>query len=290
MRIEGYGRVDRDAPLSFSLDGKTYGGFSGDTLASALLANDVRLMGRSFKYHRPRGVLTAGSEEPNALVTIGDEPNLRAPMVELYDGLVAASQNCWPSLRYDLLSANDLGAPFLSAGFYYKTFMWPRAFWEKVYEPAIRRAAGLGALSGAPNADIYEKAFAFCDVLVIGAGPSGLIAALSAAEAGADVILCDEGPVFGGQLLSEDEEVGDLPGHVWAADMVDRLRAMDNVRLMQRTTVTGAYDQGTFGAVERVGVHLAEAPEGLPRECFWRIAAQRAVLTAGAIERPIAFA
>ncbi len=292
MRIAGKGLIDRDTPVHFRFDGVAHQGFAGDTLASALLAQGVRLMGRSFKYHRPRGVLTAGSEEPNALVTVGQgahaDPNVRATVQEIYDGLEAHPQNAWPSLRYDLLSLNDLAAPFLSAGFYYKTFMWPRAFWEKLYEPVIRRAAGLGALSGQPDPDAYEKAYAFCDLLVIGAGPAGLMAALTAAEAGADVILCDEDTRSGGRLLAEDEEVDGQPGHAWAQALTDRLRAMPNVRVMRRTTVTGVYDQGTYGALERVGQHLPHRAS-LPRACFWRIVAKRAVLASGAIERPVAF-
>ena len=195
MRVDGKGLIDRGRRVSFGFDGRRYTGFEGDTLASALLANGIRLMGRSFKYHRPRGVLSAGSEEPNALVTTGlgpaQEPNVRATVQELHEGLVARSQNAWPSLTFDLMGINDLAAPFLGAGFYYKTFMWPKAFWERVYEPIIRRAAGLGALSGEANTDKYEKAHAHCDLLVIGAGPAGLMAALTGARAGLDVILCD---------------------------------------------------------------------------------------------------
>lgn len=293
MRISGKGRIDRSRPVSFRFDGNRYEGFEGDTVASALLASGVRLMGRSFKYHRPRGVLTAGSEEPNALITTGRgagrTPNVRATMQEAYTGLEARSQNAWPSLDFDVLAVNDLASPFLGAGFYYKTFMWPRRFWEAVYEPAIRRAAGLGALSGAHNPDRYERAFAFCDLLVIGAGPTGLMAALTAAEAGADVILADEDFLPGGRLNAETVEVDGKPGHTWAAEVVARLRSMDNVRVMTRTTVTGVYDGGTYGALERVNLHHGERPEAAPLECFWRIVARRAVLAAGALERPIAF-
>ena len=292
MRIKGKGLIDRARSVSFEFDGTRMAGYQGDTLASALIANDVRLVGRSFKYHRPRGILTAGSEEPNALVTIGSgpatDPNVRATTQELIEGLSARSQNRWPSLRFDLLSVNDLVSPFLGAGFYYKTFMWPRGFWEKVYEPIIRRAAGLGALSEENNADIYEKAYAFCDVLVIGAGPSGLMAALTAARAGLDVILADEDSLMGGRLLAETHQIAGMTGSDWAAHVVAELEGMDNVRLMNRTTVTGAYDQGTFAALERVG-HHCERAEGLPRECFWRIVAKRSILCAGALERPIAF-
>jgi len=293
MRIEGRGLIDRSERLGFRFDGRELEGFAGDTLASALLANGVRLVGRSFKYHRPRGVFTAGSEEPNALVTLGrgakQVPNVRATVQEVFAGLEARSQNCWPSVGVDLLSVNDLFAPFLGAGFYYKTFMWPRAFWEKLYEPAIRRAAGLGALSGETNDEAYEKAFAFCDVLVIGSGPAGLVAALGAARAGADVILAEEDSRMGGRLLAETEEIDGRPGHLWAGEVLAELAAMKNVRLMTRTAVVGAYDGGTYGALERVGLHRGAAPVELPRECFWRIAAKRAVLAAGALERPIAF-
>ena len=293
MRVEGKGRVDRSAPVRFRFDGQEYQGFKGDTLASALLANGVKLFGRSFKYHRPRGVLTAGSEEPNALVEIIEErqqtPNVRATMQEIYDGMEAKSQNRWPSLKYDLLSMNDLAAPFLSAGFYYKTFMWPRAFWERIYEPLIRRAAGLGSLSGRHDEADYERAFAFCDLLVIGAGPAGLAAALQAGRAGADVILADENAEMGGRLLLDSTELNGKPAAEWLRETLAELAAMPNVRLMTRTTVTGAYDGGTYGALERVGLHAAAKPD-LPRECFWRIAAGQAVLAAGAQERLIAFA
>ncbi|WP_170475984.1 sarcosine oxidase subunit alpha family protein [Ruegeria arenilitoris] len=293
MRIDGKGLIDRNSPIEFEFDGVSYSGYQGDTLASALLANEQRLMGRSFKYHRPRGVLTAGSEEPNALVTVGQggtqEPNVRATMQEIYSGLSARSQNRWPSLNFDLLSVNNLAAPFLGAGFYYKTFMWPKSFWEKLYEPIIRRAAGLGALSGQNNSDKYESAYAFCDILVIGAGPTGLMAALIAGRAGADVILADENTLMGGRLLAETDAVDGKAGHIWVDEVLDELRAMDNVRLMTRTTVSGAYDQGTFSALERVLHHTNDRPDGAPLETYWRISAKRSILAAGALERPIAF-
>lgn len=291
MRVAGKGLIDRDRPVRFTFDGKTVEGFQGDTVASALIANDIRLVGRSFKYHRPRGIVTAGSDEPNALITTGQgahqAPNTRATVQEIYEGLVTKSQNRWPSLRYDLLSCNDAFAPFLAAGFYYKTFMWPRAFWERVYEPIIRRAAGLGALSGVASEDSNEKAFAHTDLLIIGAGPTGLMAALTAGEAGADVLLVTEDTRLGGQLLSECEAIDGLSGSDWADGIAARLNDMPNVRIMTRTTLTGAYDSGTYGALERVACHVAAS--GVPKLCFWRIVAKRAILATGALERPIAF-
>jgi len=293
VRIAGKGLINREKTLNFKFDGLSYKGFEGDTVASALLASGKKIFGRSFKYHRPRGVLTAGSEEPNALITVGQgafqDPNVRATTQEVFEGLITKSQNNWPNLQYDILSVNDLFSNFLGAGFYYKTFMWPKSFWEKIYEPFIRRAAGLGALSGLHNSDTYEKAYAFCDLLIIGGGPSGLMAAKIAAEAGLDVILAEQEPIFGGRLNSETEKVDGIPGSDWAAKIIEELKALDNVRLYLRTTVTGVYDQGTFAAVERVGHHLPDRGSDRPLECFWRIVAKNSILAAGAIERGIAF-
>jgi len=201
------GRIERARALRFQFDGREYSGFAGDTLASALLANGVHLVGRSFKYHRPRGILSAGPEEPNALVAIRRDaaritPNLRATEVELYDGLEAYSQNRWPSLALDTGAVSGLLAPLIPAGFYYKTFMWPRGAWHRLYEPRIRAAAGLGRAPDRPDPDTYCNRFAHCDVLVVGSGPAGLAAARAAASSGARVILCDEQPQLGGSLLS----------------------------------------------------------------------------------------
>src|SRR5215472_6922694 len=207
----------------------------------------------------------------------------------MYDGLEAASQNRWPSLRFDLLSVNSLLASALAAGFYYKTFMWPAGFWERVYEPLIRRAAGLGRVAEMADPDAYEQAFAFCDVLIIGGGPTGLAAAHTAGRAGVRVILCEQDFAFGGRLLSDDREIAGAPGEVWAQNIVDELQENPDVRLMPRTCVFGVYDGGTYGAVERVADHLTEPPPHQPRQRLWRIVAKRAVVAAGAIERPLVF-
>lgn len=291
-RLDG-GLIDRSETYSFRFDSQYYKGHKGDTLASALLANGVRLMGRSFKYHRPRGPMTAGSEEPNAIVELREgarkEPNTRATTAELYDGLRANSQNRWPSLKFDAMQVNDLLSNFFAAGFYYKTFMWPAAFWEKVYEPIIRHAAGLGSLSLQDDPDGYDKGFLHCDVLIIGGGPAGLAAALTAGASGARVILCDEDFLIGGRLNLETYAVGGMSGAAWAAETVARLQVMPNVRVMPRTTVIGAFDHGIYGAVERVSDHLAVPEDGKPRQILWRITSKRALLCAGATERPIVF-
>ncbi|WP_372572073.1 sarcosine oxidase subunit alpha family protein [Ruegeria jejuensis] len=291
-RLSG-GQIDRNTTLNFKFDNRSYSAHPGDTLASALLANNVRLIGRSFKYHRPRGLLTAGSEEPNGIVELRSgnrqEPNTRATTIEMFDGLEARSQNRWPSLKFDALAINDRFSNFLTAGFYYKTFMWPAAFWEKLYEPMIRRAAGLGSLSMQEDPDEYDKGFRHCDLLIIGAGPAGLMAALTAGRAGADVILADEDFALGGRLNSESFALNDSAASDWAAQAVAELSSLPNVRLMARTTVIGAFDHGIYGAVERTGDHLASLPAGKPRQILWRIYTKRSLLCAGATERPIAF-
>ncbi|MEK0082998.1 sarcosine oxidase subunit alpha [Benzoatithermus flavus] len=295
FRLATGGRVDRKSRVRFTFDGHSYEGFAGDTLASALLANGIHLVGRSFKYHRPRGILAAGADEPNALVGVGrDEahytPNLRATQVELYDGLVAESQNRWPSLAFDAGAVNDLLTPFIPAGFYYKTFMWPAGAWKRFYEPKIRAAAGLGRAPTAADADRYAHRFAHCDVLVVGAGPAGLAAALAAAESGAKVILCDEQAEPGGSLLADGETTIDgKPGAAWVEEMVTALAQRSNVRLLTRTTAFGYFPHNLIGLAERVTDHLASPPPHLPRERLWQVRAKEVVLAAGSIERPLVF-
>ncbi len=292
-RLPAGGAVERAAVLGFTFDGKPMSGLAGDTLASALLANGRMLVGRGFKYHRPRGILTAGSSEPNALVTIGrggrTEPNTRATTQELYDGLEAVSQNRWPSLDHDIGAVNGLLAPFLGAGFYYKTFMWPKGFWEKVYEPVIRRAAGLGKASHEADPDSYDKSWAHCDLLVIGAGPAGLAAAISAARNGARVVIVDEGAALGGSLLAETARIGGEPAPAFARGLAGELAALPNARVLTRTTVFGWYDSNVFGAVERVRKHVAAPDPRRPVERLWRIVAKAAIMATGAEERPLVF-
>jgi sarcosine oxidase subunit alpha len=293
FRISGAGRFSHAKTARFTFDDKPYSGIEGDTLASALLANGVHLVGRSFKYHRPRGILTSGSEDPNALVELRSgarrEPNTKATTIELYDGLEAKSQNRFPSLRLDLMAVNGLLSPVFSAGFYYKTFMWPASFWEKLYEPMIRRAAGLGSAAMEGDPDTYDKANAFCDVLVVGSGAAGLMAALAAARSGARVILADESFTFGGRLLAENRSIDGKSSVEWAKTAVAELSALPNVRLLPRTTVFGAYDGGTYGAVERVSDHMIQPAAGQPRQRLWRIVAKQVVVAQGATERPIVF-
>ncbi|MCC9626061.1 sarcosine oxidase subunit alpha family protein [Thalassospira sp. MA62] len=295
FRMDGGTLIDRNDVRTFTFNGEKLTGFGGDTVASALLANGKQLVGRSFKYHRPRGILTAGAAEPNALLTIGRDgrrdPNTRATMAELFDGLEARSQNCWPNVEFDIGAINGMFGLFLAAGFYYKTFMWPAAFWEKVYEPIIRKAAGLGRASYDPDPGMYEKCWAHCDLLVIGAGPAGLGAALTAGRAGARVMIIDEGAQLGGGMIAEGGHFAGRPADVVLGDVVGELTAMPNVDIKSRTTVFGAYDDNVFAGVERVQKHLSERDINPNRamERVWRIVAKQTILATGAEERPIVF-
>jgi sarcosine oxidase subunit alpha len=290
-RLSG-GLINKDHEIRFTFNGELMKGFSGDTLGSALLANNKKLVARSFKYHRPRGIFSAGSEEPNALVTLltegTSEPNTRATVVELFEGLQAKSQNHKGSLSFDLMRLNDFLSPFLSAGFYYKTFMWPKKFWEKLYEPIIRAAAGLGQLEIKADPSFYDKGFLHCDLLVIGAGAAGLIAASEASNNGLKVMLCDEDFLIGGRLNSDEERIGGESSVIWAKKKLKELEKNRNVRIMSRTTIYGAFDHGVFGALERKTDHLRES-NGKPRQILWKVYSKRSLLCAGASERGISF-
>ncbi len=285
-------------PIRFVFDGVAYQGREGDTLATALLANGVHLVGRSYKYHRPRGILSAGPEEPNALVAVHRgpgrmTPNLRATQVELYEGLEATSQNRWPSLALDVGVVNDLASRFFSAGFYYKTFMGPKAagtaLWTKVFEPIVRQAAGLGERPHDPDPDRYAQFHAHCDVLVCGGGPAGIAAALVAGRAGKDVILCDEQAAFGGSLLHETTALIDgKPARDWLADALSDLAGRTNVRLLARTQAFGYYAQNFVALSERVADHRPAGSSAV-RERLWQVRANKVVIATGAIERPLVF-
>ncbi len=295
FRLPGGGRVDRNTQVAFSFNGSRYFGHEGDTLASALLANGVHLVGRSFKYHRPRGILGSGAEEPNALVQLGKgartDPNMRATTVELFEGLRAKSQNSWPALRFDVRAINDRLSCLLPAGFYYKTFMRPARLWM-FYEKQIRKAAGLGRAPTESDPDRYDQQHAHCDVLVIGAGPAGIAAAAAAGATGARVILADEQAEFGGALLAEagrQVRIGDGPPQVWLETARERLSGMAEVRILPRTTAFGYFADNYIGLLERVGDHLPEAG-GKVRQRLWKVRAKQVVLATGAIERPLVFA
>ena len=286
-RLKNGGVVDRGRPLSFSFDGKRLQGLAGDTLASALLANGVRVVARSFKYHRPRGIMSAGLEESSALVTIGSgaaaTPNTLATTEELVDGLDVHSQHRWPSLQFDLGAINQLFAKLFSAGFYYKTFMGPGKSPKSwlFYEHFIRRAAGLGAASRAPDPDRYESCEAFCDLLVVGAGAAGLEAARVAADAGLDVILVERDFRLGGAMLAETEPVEQAAPQAWIDARERLLSAAPHVRILRRTQAFGLYDNGAVGLVQRLSQGAAA------RERMWVVRTKRIVIAAGAMERPI---
>jgi sarcosine oxidase, subunit alpha len=293
-RLAEGGRIDRARRLRFSFDGRALEGCAGDTLASALLANGIHLVGRSLKYHRPRGILTAGAEEPNAIIAVGEgaryTPNLRATQVELYDGLIAVSQNRFPSLAFDLGAIAEAAAPLLPAGFYYKTFIWPRTAWHKLYEPAIRAMAGLGRAPMAADEARYASRFAHCDVLIVGGGPAGIAAAVAAAEAGGRVILCDEQAELGGSLLpAPDEMIEGRPSAAWLAETLTALACNTRVKLLPRTTTFGYFADNFLGLVERITDHLAAPDPNLPRERLWQVRAREVVLATGALERPLVF-
>ncbi|MEM7774338.1 MAG: sarcosine oxidase subunit alpha family protein [Pseudomonadota bacterium] len=290
--------VNGAAPVSFRFNGRRYSGFAGDTLASALLANGVHMIARSFKYHRPRGILGSGSDDPAALVQVGADPartvpNVRATELEIYDGLEAFSQNCWPSLAFDVGSVNDAFGRFLPAGFYYKTFMGPPGNWM-MFEGLIRRAAGLGKSPTAPDPDRYEHVNRHCDVLVIGAGPAGLTAARTAAASGARVILAEETPELGGRLLSIEPSSRRMDGQSiadWLQGVETGLTHLPDVTVLKRTCAFGYYGENWVALVESLQDHVPEHARraDLPRHRVWRVRAAQVVLATGAIERPLVF-
>ena len=293
-RLQSGGLIDRSRRIRFKFNGKDYSGHPGDSLAAALLAQGVRCFGRSFKYHRPRGVVGAGAEEPNALVQVGEgalsTPNLRATQVELYEGLIARTVNGWPSLAFDVGAINNRLSRLLPAGFYYKTFMWPRSAWMR-YEHYIRRAAGLGHAPSLPDTDRYDKRHVHCDVFIAGGGPAGLVAALGAARAGARVLLVDEQAQLGGSLLFSPAVIGGQTGLDWVSELEAELRSFPQVTILSRSTVTGYYDHNFLVVNERRTDHIgpSQASSKRVRERLWRIRAKQVVIATGAIERPLVF-
>lgn len=284
--------IDRTEQVSFSFNGKQLTGFKGDTVASALLANGQLMVGRSFKYHRPRGIMASGAEEPNALVNMGEgarfEPNQRTTTTEVFDGLTARSQNHWPSLEFDIGAINSKLPRLFPAGFYYKTFMKPRWAWKHLFEPIIRRSAGLGRAPDTADADRYEHFYAYVDVLVIGGGLAGLAAAREAGEAGAKVLLLEQSPYLGGRVLVDEVEIDGMSSRDWIAQQTAALKAMENVTIRTRMTGAGLFDHGYALGYERINDHAPT--DDMPRHRLWRIRAKRIVTATGAIERPLSFA
>ena len=293
FRLNNVGLINRDKKISFKFNGKNYSGYEGDTLASALIANGVHLIGRSFKYHRPRGFFGAGVDEPYAMVQLyrnnETEPNVRATEQELFEGLEAKSINCWPSVNFDIGAINNFLNRFFPAGFYYKTFMWPRSFWHKVYEPFIRKAAGFGVASTKHDRERYEHKYEYCDLLIAGSGPSGLASAYAAAKNGARVILAEDKPRYGGSLLTSEVNIGNQSGKDWSENIIAELKEMPNVTLKNRSQVFGYYDHNMLVMSERISDHLPQSKKFIPKQKLWYIRAKEVIISSGSIERPIVF-
>ena len=293
FRLNKGGLIDRSKSISFKFNGKNYSGYEGDTLASALIANGVHLVGRSFKYHRPRGFFGAGVDEPYAMVQmIRDNesvPNVRATEQELFEGLEAKSVNCWPNVNFDIGAINNFLNIFFPAGFYYKTFMWPRSFWYKIYEPIIRKAAGFGVVSASHDPERYEHKYEYCDLLVTGSGPSGLASAYAAAQNGARVILAEDKPRFGGSLLTSEVSIGNQSGQEWAENIISELKSMPNVTVKNRSQVFGYYDHNMLVMSERISDHLPKTKKYTPKQRLWYIRAKEVLISSGSIERPLVF-
>ena len=293
FRLKKEGLINRNKLIKFEFNGKNYSGYEGDTLASALLANGIHLIGRSFKYHRPRGFFGAGVDEPNAKLQVKingySEPNINATEIELVEGLSASSQNCWPSVNFDIGAINNFLNKFFPAGFYYKTFMWPKSFWYRVYEPFIRKAAGLGVASLEKDNERYDHKYEYCDLLVTGSGPAGLSSAYAAAKNGAKVILAEDKPRFGGSLLTDNVTIDNLSGKEWANKIISELKSMPNVIVKNRSQVFGYYDHNMMVMFEKTGDHLEKKSKFTPRQRLWYIRAKEVLLSTGSIERPIVF-
>ena len=297
LRVKSGNHIDETTIVPFKFNGKTYHGFKGDTLASALLANGIHLVGRSFKYHRPRGIMSAGSEEPNAIVQIGNdkaktEPNVRATEVEIHEGLEATSQNCWPSVNFDIGGINNLLSPFLPAGFYYKTFMWPASFWEK-YEFFIRHSAGLGKSPTKPDTDIYDHKYVHCDVLVIGAGISGIMAAKTAAKNNFKTILLDEKPEIGGTTIYQNSDNFKIDNKVssdWLNEEISKLKKLENLEIKTRTSVAAYHGYNYLLARESLTDHLNKTEkQNKIRQRLLKIRAKKVIVATGSLERPLIF-
>ena len=297
LRINSSNFIDETTRVSFKFDGKTYYGFKGDTLASALIANGIHLVARSFKYHRPRGIMTAGSEEPNAIVQINGntaytEPNVRATEIEIYDGLEASSQNCWPNVNFDIGGINNILSPLLPAGFYYKTFMWPASFWEK-YEYFIRKSAGLGKSPTKPDPDLYEHKYIHCDVLVIGGGISGIMAAKTAAENNYKTLLLDEKPHLGGTTIyqsSEFHKINNQYSSKWLENEISKLKNIKNLEIKTRTSVAAYHGYNFLLARENLTDHLPlNKKKDKIRQRLLKIRAKKVIAATGSIERPLIF-
>ena len=297
LRVNNKNFIDQTIRISFKFNGQTLYGYKGDTLASALLANNTHLVGRSFKYHRPRGIMTCGSEEPNAIVQIGNdpsltEPNVRATEIELYEGLEASSQNCWPSVNFDIGGISNFFSPFIPAGFYYKTFMWPASFWEK-YEYFIRKSAGLGKSPTKPDQDVYDHRYLHCDVLVVGGGISGIIAAKMAAQKNLNTVLLDDKNSLGGSTIFQNNEnfkINNDNSNLWLKKEIETLNSFKNLTVKTRTSLAAYHSYNYLLARENLTDHLSlnERKDKI-RQRLWKIRAKKVIIATGAIERPLIF-
>ena len=284
--------LDQTKTVSFDFDGKSYHGFEGDTLASALLSNGVHLVGRSFKYHRPRGIMSCGSEEPNAICQINEdtdltEPNVRATEIELYEGLKASSQNCWPSVNFDIGGINNFISPFIPAGFYYKTFMWPKSFWKKIYEPLIRWSAGLGKSPTKPDPELYDHKHVHCDVLIIGGGISGIIASKIAAKNNLKTILIEDKNILGGSTIfqkNENYKINNKYSSEWLNEEIAELKKLDNLTIKTRTSLAAYHGYNYLLAKENISDHLPlDKKNGGIRHRLWKIRADKVIVATGAV-------